>query len=255
MHNMERSMADAMQLDRVRQLQAAWTASALPEVQGIELAGRTAPGFDLNGDYFECFPLSGRRAGLMIADVTGKGLPAAVVQAMVRTLVHAYEGFRDSPADLLTAMNRQLYRDLPPEIFVTAAYCVVDLDTWEMRFARAGHEPIMRLTRVGAWSVHEPEGMAMGLDEGGLFRRNLEEATLEIEPGDMFLLVTDGVAEAESGTGEAFGYTRLEHVVRSAPPDTRADQLVDRVWKAVEAHMAGGEAADDMTVLVARSAE
>lgn len=249
---MERSLADAMQLDRVRQLQAAWVASALPEVPGVDLAGRTAPVFDLNGDYFECFALSGRRAGLMIADVTGKGFPAAVVQAMVRTLAHAYEGLRSSPADLLNAMNRQLYRDLPPEIFVTALYGVLDLDEGELQIARAGHEQLMQLSG-GEWSIHQPEGMALGLDEGRLFRRNLEEETVAVQPGDAFVFVTDGVAEAESISGEVFGYTKLQEVAGSAPPGVGAERLVEQVWTALEAHMNGAEAVDDMTVLIART--
>ncbi|MBN2388539.1 MAG: GAF domain-containing protein [Anaerolineales bacterium] len=233
-----------------RQIQQTFLPDHLPELPGWELQAEWITARQVGGDFYDVFELPGRRLGLFIADVSDKGIPAALFMALTRTLVRAVVFDTDSPAEALRRVNELIRPDNQQEMFVTAVYAVLSLEGGELTYANAGHNPplwfnrpdgnVERLTRTGA---------ALGVID----KMEMEERTIHFLPGCGLLLYTDGLTEAFSPDGKLFGEERLLQVLveNAAAPAT---ELLQAINASVEAFMDTEPAADDLTMLVLRRA-
>jgi sigma-B regulation protein RsbU (phosphoserine phosphatase) len=174
----------------------------------------------------------------------------AELKGLVLSLSRIYE----SPARLLVEANRILSANMDSRSFITMTYAVVDTEARTMRYARAGHNPIIRLeARTGASCVLAPQGLGLGLDPGERFEQILEEAEVPLEAGDVFLFFTDGLSEAMNDRSELFGEGRLRSVLERS--DTLgSEEVKERILGEIRGFVGGAAQHDDMTLVILKVA-
>jgi sigma-B regulation protein RsbU (phosphoserine phosphatase) len=234
--------------------------SLLPQgplvMPGLSLTALCVPAREVGGDYYDFFPMSHNRLGVLIADVSGKGTSAALYMAELKGLVLSLSQIHTSPRSLMIAANRIIADNLDARSFITMTYAVIDLDAGLMTYARAGHTPMMYLPGPGCAGggtvqVLAPDGLVLGLkiDNGEMFERLLVEESLPLHAGDLYLLFTDGITEAMNARDDCFGETRLAQLVEKHA-HLPSDQLRERVLREIEAFVAGAPQHDDMTMIL-----
>ena len=250
---LQRAVADRRALDQElaigRRIQLSLMPRTFPDVAGWEIAAAYEPAREVGGDFYDVFRLRERSSeiGLVIADVSGKGIPAAILMADARALIHAAADHGDGPEASLGRVNRILIAERSSGLFVTVAHAILEAATGRLVLVRAGHEPVHLLRASGELEVLEPPGRMIG------FVDDLGVASLELrlEPGDAFVAHTDGVTEARSIDGSFYGDERLRALlVRLA--GANAATIVGTVVDDVTAFRAGAEPNDDVTLLVVR---
>jgi serine phosphatase RsbU (regulator of sigma subunit) len=242
------------ELTLAARIQADLFPAALPRADGYEFAARSRPARLCGGDYYDALPLTGHagRTGLVlcVADVAGKGLPAALVMSNAQATIRALLAHADSLADLAGHASELLHATTPPEKYVTAALVELTPETGAFAFVGAGHVDSFLLRASGELVRLASTGHPLGLLPPVLpYDRTLHA----FGEGDCLVLFSDGVPEAQNAAGEEFGEGRLLEVLRSAAPDG-ATVVVDRVFQAIDAFVCGAPQYDDITILVARRA-
>ncbi|TAJ99500.1 MAG: hypothetical protein EPO36_11905 [Chloroflexota bacterium] len=230
-----------------RRIQAALLPRRFPDADGWTFAARYEPAREVGGDLFDVFPVRGAldRIALVIADVTGKGIPAAVLMADVKALLHAAIDNAEAPAEALRRVNAVLVHERQSPLFVTAALLVIDVATGLVRYALAGHEPPLVARRAGRVEPLEADGPILGAFADSAF----EERETVLEPGDAVTLYTDGITDARSPARDFYGEDRLLALVGGAcgrPAETIAQAITDDVT----AFRGEAEPFDDLTLLV-----
>jgi sigma-B regulation protein RsbU (phosphoserine phosphatase) len=170
---------------------------------------------------------------------------------MTRSLVRMAARIQPDAASILGEVNASLSRDMTEGMFVTMAWAELDHDRGRVRIARAGHNPPLILRRSGRVEQFQPEGIALGMDPGPIFRRSLEVSDVDLAAGDSLILYTDGIVEAMDHDGEEYGLKRFARILQSLNEAT-PDDLVEGVLADLALHVAGAEASDDITLVVAR---
>ncbi len=214
----------------------------------VDVYGFMEPAKEVSGDFYDFFQLNERTLLLVIGDVSGKGVPAALFMVMAKTLIRAIAKHESEPARILEVLNPELCRDNDSAMFVTLFLAVLDIATGRLSFSFGGHNPPLLLTRDGdAAFVLGDTGTALGVVEGFPFRQQ----SLVLAPGDGLLLYTDGITEAMSKGLEIFGEERLLTQV-DGQVGKDAQELVEGVLGAVRAYTQGAEQSDDITLLALR---
>ena len=212
----------------------------------IDLHGEMHPAREIGGDFYDYFLLGDTHLALTIADVSGKGIPAALFMAVSRTVLRSVTGIDDMVARMAEA-NRLLSAENAASMFVTMFHGVLDLRTGALCYCNAGHNPPYLLRIGGAGEMLKPTGIAFGLDADMPYR--IEETVLR--PGDAMFLFTDGITECFDLEGEEFGNARLDEALE-AGRGRAAAELVAGVLAATAAFAAGAEQSDDITCLALR---
>src|SRR5437868_5138091 len=184
-----------------RQIQMSLLPRGPLDFPGIGMTALCVPAREVGGDYYDFFHVGDRQLGVLIADVSGKGTSAALYMAELKGLMLSLSEIHSSPRALLIAANRIIANHLDARSFITITYSVIDLRARTMTYARAGHTPLIYVSGADAdrrVQILAPDGLVLGLkiDNGELFERLLEEETLPLHPGDLYLLFTDGISEA-----------------------------------------------------------
>jgi sigma-B regulation protein RsbU (phosphoserine phosphatase) len=243
---LDRELASAADVQR-------WLLPAsLPAVAGVSIAASYRTAKQSGGDYYDVIELPDGRLGFLIADVSGKGAPAAVLMAVVRTIVHETARSRvTGPATLLDYADTRLCTlGLPQRgAFTTAFSCAMDPATGTLTYSSAGHNP-PRLLRVRQRTVLPLDGA--GATPLGMLDKPCThtEETVVLMPGDLAVLYTDGLTEAMSPEGEFFGTARLDEILRSLPEPVTPALAVEAVARAVSEFTGAGSLSDDQTLLV-----
>jgi sigma-B regulation protein RsbU (phosphoserine phosphatase) len=221
----------------------------LPRIPNMDLAVSYQTSQRAGGDYYDFFPLPADRWGILIADVSGHGTPAAVLMAVTHSIAHSYPGHPTPPGKLLAHVNHNLATRYTGRdgTFVTAFYGIYDPATRELTYASAGHNPprLKHCEDGSLASLDRVHGLPLGVFEGEAY----EETSLRLRRGDHLVLYTDGITEAASPTGEMFGLPRLDEVLAGCP--NNAAELLKAVLLTVEDFTAGQPADDDRTLVVA----
>ena len=218
--------------------------SSLPEIDGCRLAARWQPAFDLGGDCYDAIQIGPTSAAITIADVCGKGLPAALVMSHLQASVRAFTTADPAPAAVAANVNRALCRSAGLARFVTLFYATYDAASRRLAYTNAGHNPPLLVHAGGTVERLSAGGMVLGVFEHAPF----EEGLTTLEPGDRVVLFTDGITEATNDLEDQFGDDRLIGSVRGRG-DAPLAALVDGVFDDVAA-FAAGQFADDATVMV-----
>lgn len=236
-----------------RQIQLSMLPKNCPEVPGWEFAAAYSAARIVGGDFYDFYTLPGQpaRLGMIVADVAGKGVPAALFMALSRTIIRTTALNSRGPAAALMRANDLILKDSPSDMFLTACYATLDLDTGRLIYANAGHNRPL-------W-YHAADGSVTELDLGGIIlgvfeRIQLREARLDLAPGDLLLFYTDGITEAVNEEGEMFGEERLQAVIPAVCRRCAggAAEIVDAVTAALAQFTGGLEAMDDVTCVVVR---
>ncbi len=247
---LEKALAD---LDRefrsVADVQISLLPSELPELPGFEVATHYKPAERAGGDYFDFLPLPRGKTGVLIADVSGHGAPAAVLMAMARVLVHT-SGELQPPGDVLARLNDALCDNIPAGQFVTVCYGALDPEARTFEFATAGHPPPLYVPPEG--EPHPLGPAAVNLALGLVAGTQYEEDVAELEPGASLVLYTDGVTEARNESGAEFGRRGLSAAV-SADGAGSAEGVRDAILRALSAHVGEAPLWDDITLVVLRA--
>jgi sigma-B regulation protein RsbU (phosphoserine phosphatase) len=236
-------------LQIAREIQKILLPSDAPDLPGFELSGLNLPARTLSGDYFDYLPVDDDHLGVVIADVSGKGVPASLIMAMCRSAVRSQSRGHRSPSAVLSAVNRQLYPDMKEDMFISMAYVVINRLTGEALLARAGHDaPLFYQAETNHVERLNPKGMAVGIDSGVVFDRFCIDFSFRFQRGDLLLLYTDGLTEALDVGGNEFGIERLtEELLGNA--SAGAVETLHRLAHSVRAFSEGMPQHDDTTLI------
>jgi len=195
-----------------------------PRLAGYEVETLFKPGFEIGGDHFDYFRIDESHLGVILMDTSVRGIPAALVMAMARAYVRAQAPGVLSPAEVLMKVNRLLAADLSQGQYVTALYAVIDTAAGVAKVASAGHLPLVVYRHaIGKTAVVNPQGVAMGLDAGPVFDREITEVEVDIGVGDRLVLHTDGALNVQNETGDEYGEARLyASIKQEAPKNSQA---------------------------------
>ncbi|MCB9946548.1 MAG: SpoIIE family protein phosphatase [Rhodospirillaceae bacterium] len=236
------------ELEIARSLQAAILPQVLPSHPSYTGRAFMTPALELAGDFYDFFSISDDRLGLVIADVSGKGVSAAFFMAICRTVLQASAREHRSAGDCLQAVNDTLCAQNPLTLFVTVFYGILDVRSGEFTYANAGHNPPLRIEAGGGVApLPLTGGMALGI----LPDLPYNEGTVRLSPGDTVFLYTDGISEAMDGAGHEFTDGRLIQSL-SASHRQSVDVMLDTVTGAVRAFVGDAPQSDDITCLVIR---
>jgi serine phosphatase RsbU (regulator of sigma subunit)/anti-sigma regulatory factor (Ser/Thr protein kinase) len=203
----------AQELEIAKKIQSSLLPATLPHWPGVHLAGRCESAREVGGDFFDIVSLGSRGFLVIVSDVMGKGLPAAMFAMVLRSLLRALSGMGEMPSRMLGRANELLYEELSRvDMFITAQVVHVDVEGGAVTLANAGHCPLLACNPGGEVCALSPEGMPLGVLEGAEF----EEEKWVLEPGGRVLVYTDGLTETPRSGGEFFGQERLEDWLRSA---------------------------------------
>ncbi len=246
-----RELLDRRRLEKelaiAREIQASFLPKRAPEVPGFDLAGATQPHDEVGGDYFDFIRVSDTRLGIAIADVSGKGIPAALIMAGFRMSLLAEIRNEFTMRAVMRKVNSLLYESTERDRFVTLFYGVLDWKNRSLSFSNAGHNPPLLLRADGRVQYLLEGGVALGV----LPDARYEERPLALQPGDVLLLYTDGVSEAESPTGEQYGTRRLEQCLKRVA-DGSAHEILKGVVDEVTAYAGEHGMNDDLTLVVVK---
>lgn len=252
----ERELADGLAMrqrdarhgreqEEARLIQRALIPSAMPQLDGCDIAARWQPAAGIGGDCYDLLRFGNTRAGLSIADVVGKGLPAALLMSNLQAAVRAFATEGAATRDVASSVNRLLSRNISVGKFVTFCYAVVDTAAGTIDYANAGHNPPLLLKANGDVELLSATGVVLGVFPDGIY----ESRTIPFGPGDQLICYTDGITEAYNPLGEEFGEDRLIATARSAGAGAAAADIVDTVTAAVTL-WTGGAVQDDATLIV-----
>jgi len=252
--------AEKKRLEEELRIARAIQMSLLPrgplDVPGLGITALCVPAREVGGDYYDFFQLSKDRLGVLIADVSGKGTSAALYMAELKGLVLALSQRYQSPRELLIEVNRIISEHLDSRSFITITYAVIDLQAGTMTFCRAGHTPLIFLSGpsspVPSARVLTPSGMVLGLRIDGAaekFAELLQEERVDLSPGDVIVLYTDGITEAMNPESDLFGESRLSRIVEEHG-HLESSELRERIMREVEAFVGSADQHDDMTMIL-----
>ena len=237
------------ELRTAREVQQVLLPQSDPVVPGFRISGTNLPARIISGDYYDYIDLGDGKCGIVIADVSGKGVPAGLLMAMCRSALRSVAIGETSPAKALALVNRQLFPDIREDMFISMAYGILDGMTGTMTLARAGHDPALCFRRADekVESLRSP-GLAVGVDSGQVFERITKDQEVVLQPGDCILFYTDGVREAIDSQEEEFGMERMAEVFRHAAP-LGAETVLKRMQEELKAFTGECAQMDDITLV------
>ena len=236
------------ELEIARKMQLSILPREFQPRDGLELHATMLPAKEIGGDFYDFFALDQHRVALVVADVSGKGVPAAFFMAVSRTLLRAIAQFRDRPGHCLAQLNDLLAADNEEMMFVTLFYAIFDTRDGACIYANAGHNPPYLLRADGGVeALPSTGGMALAVMDGLEFK----EGSLTLAPGDGLFLYTDGITEASAPGDELYGDARLMAALREIGT-LPVREIPARMVALIKEFEAGGAQADDITCLMAR---
>jgi serine phosphatase RsbU (regulator of sigma subunit) len=239
----------ARELQVARNIQEHMLPRTLPELAGYDFSACMVPARVVSGDFYDFIPLDQARVGIVIADVCGKSVPAALLMALTRSLLRAEASRGGPPSQVLRSVNRHLLDMNDSRTFVTMLYGVLHQQTREFVYVRAGHELPLVVDPQGEMIVPE---LGLGQPLGILSQPALDEHTVTIPPSGVLLLYTDGVTEAVDPDGNFFETDRLYEVARESR-GASAQRMCDQLLQAVTAYRGTAPQADDVTLVAVRA--
>ncbi len=234
----------------VAEIQRSLLPAQLPQIPTLHLAAHYQTSHRAGGDYYDFFELPEGKWGILIADVSGHGTPAAVVMAILHSIAHTYPGPASPPSELLAYANHHLTERYTANNgnFVTAFYGIYDPSCRTLTYVSAGHNP-PRIKHCSKGTMNALDA-AQTLPLGIMPHIDFADHTLKLSPGDQIIFYTDGITEAMNPAGELFGLERLDQVLEDCSQD--ADELISAVLKAVDIFGSGRPPDDDRTILIAK---
>ncbi|MBL7994896.1 SpoIIE family protein phosphatase [bacterium] len=238
-----------------RQIQSTLLCRSNPQSDVFEIASMCGPAYEVGGDYYDFITFAdgyNHKVGVVIGDVSGKGVSAAFYMTLVKGIVQTQARITpDSTKATLCRVNDVFYDQIDRGKFISMIYAIFDFNKKKMIMSRAGHNPVLIKKTETRPETHTPSGIAIGLARGNAFSDSLEEIEVQFKPGDVFVFYTDGFSEAMNKQGEEYGEHRLAELIQKnglAP----AQAIVDTITKDVTAFVGSVPQHDDMTMIVVK---
>jgi len=231
--------------------QALFPPASVP-LPGYDLAWMCRPARMLSGDFCDLFHFEPFRLGLLVADASGKSIPASLLAVMCHLLFRTRPEPMANPALVLRHVNRQLLGNIKRGTFISAVYGVLDAERHTVTIANAGHLPVVVWhAREKVATSHRPRGSVLGVLPPAAYEREVIEETIALAPGDRFVLLTDGVNEAMAPGQREFGMEHLRKRLKS-DSDGGSIHFLRSILQEIEIHRGGGDQSDDITVVTGR---
>jgi len=225
---------------------------ALPNVEGMEIAAVCRPAREVGGDLYDFINLPDGRLGIVVADVSGKGVPASLYMTLTKGLLDSVTEEETDPGEILREVNRHLYDVCRRKVFVTLFLGIIDPVNKILVYARAGHNPsIFRKSSNQQIFWLKSPGIGMGLNNGTIFDNSLKVSSLDLEYNDMLFFYSDGITEAMNGNNEEYGEERLMRIAAEVD-GMKAEEARNKIMADVETFLGNIHPQDDQTLVVAR---
>ena len=251
--NLRRTTAEkeryTKELEIAKEIQDTFLPETTPDIPGIGIAAITIPAMEIGGDFYDFIPAGEDRWGIAMADVSGKGISAALFMALSRTLLHVSGGTGADPTAAIRQANRWIYEDGRSSMFVTVFYGVLDPAGMQFSYVNAGHNPPLLAREGGVQELTGSRGIALGVVPDVA----ITTTVMELRHGDLLVLYTDGVTEAFNDLNEAFGEERLRDFVqanRSKP----AREVLEGLVAEIRRFTGAAAQSDDITLVVVKVA-
>lgn len=232
-----------------RDVQRAMIPESSPNLKGFEIAARLEPALNLSGDFYDYVPISDSRLGIMIGDISGKGIRAAMGMAAARSILRSVSRRGGGPSRVLRDANMRLHRDLGSQLLLTLVYGVLDAESKTLQYCNAGHNAPLLVRASGKWRALKTGGLLLGVFD----KHQYKSETLHLEKGDVIFFYTDGLVEAHTPLPQRIEYGDarildflLEH------HHLRAPALIEAVFDQVKEFTSGAHQHDDLTLVVVR---
>lgn len=236
------------QLETAKAVQTGLLPAHPPTLTGWDVATRWRPALQIGGDFYDFIDLGDGYWGIVVGDVADKGIPAAIFMSVALSMIRSHSGGTREPQEVMRQVNERMVSGSNSGIFVTAVYAIVRAGGSTISVCSAGHNPVLIRRAGGDVEVVSVAGTVLGVEADS----NLQHAQVELAPGDVAVLYTDGVTEAMDPDGVPFGQERLEKLLASALPDS-AEGICQALVQAVTTHAGGAEQSDDITHIVLRA--
>ncbi|MDZ7331260.1 MAG: SpoIIE family protein phosphatase [candidate division KSB1 bacterium] len=221
----------------------------MPQLELLEMDAICIPANEVGGDYYDFFWISDHELAVVIGDVSGKGAEAAFYMAEAKGVLESLSRIYSSPKELLVQANKIFYKTFDPKTFFSAIYSVFNFRERIVRFARAGHCPLLHCTKNQGPIILEPPGLGLGLDPGIRFETSLSEHALPLQPSDLLFLYTDGLIEARNDRQMEFGEENLREIIYKNQ-DKSVAEIKAEVLKQIELFVGNHPRHDDLTMVV-----
>lgn len=237
------------ELDIAREVQRKLLPQRVPDLRGLTIAASSVSAHEVGGDYYDFLQLDDDRLAFIIADVSGKGTSAAFYMAELQGIFRSVSRLAASPADFLDHANMALASALERHVFVSVIYGILDAKREELTIVRGGHCPAAMISLNGEAQFIRTQGLGLGLDRSVLFRQSLIEKTINLQPGDVIVLYTDGVVESRDNDGTEYGYDRLLQALREFRHED-APELHNSLLSHLNSFLGETDYDDDLTLVV-----
>ncbi len=236
------------ELDMAREIQMKLLPPKVPQVKGFDTDAVYRPAKEVGGDYYDFFPIDREHLGIIVADVSGKGIPGSMIMATTRTILRFVAAGNISAADTLAKTNAIVAADIKRGMFVTAFYLVLNARNRTLLCASAGHNPMALVRGDGTLELINPSGIALGFDKGPIFQRTIKEQKLQLNPGDRIVLYTDGVVEAMNNKNDEYTDERFYNYAK-AKHKNDSKSFIQGLLADLESHKGNAEQHDDITIV------
>jgi sigma-B regulation protein RsbU (phosphoserine phosphatase) len=237
----------AADLEQAARIQRDLLPKASPRLEGFDISGINVPCYEIGGDYYDFIPIDADRLGVVIADVSGKGISASLLMASLRAALLAEVRPDYTLERLASRLSDFVYASSGPSSFITFFFGEVDRRTSEMRYVNAGHNPPFILDRDGGKRDLESTGFPLGMFAGAAY----EAQTAHLAPGELAVVFTDGIPEGQNEQGREYGDGRLAAIVRESRALSAGD-ICRKVLGDVQGFASGTEPCDDITLIVVK---
>ncbi len=225
---------------------------APPQIPGLEISAVCLPSKEVGGDLYDFLSLPDGKLGIVVADVSGKGVPASLYMTLTKGLLDSVSENTSDPGEILREVNRHLYEVCRRKMFVTLFLGVIDPATQNLTFARAGHNPtVFRRPAEQLTSFLKPKGMGLGLNNGSIFDQSLQVESLQLQPNDKLYFYSDGITEAMNHKNDEYGEERLANMAEWLD-GAGAMETRDAVMADVRHFLGSNQPQDDQTLVVVR---
>ncbi len=241
------------ELEIAKEIQQLLFPTARPIIDKFDIAYMTQAAKEVGGDYFDFIDVDENRIGIVIADVSGKGVPGALIMTMVRSIMRSIAPGNLSSKSVICELNKQISKDLKPDMFITMQYMILDKHNQILTIVRAGHDPLIHYhSNQKKIELVKGRGMAIGIVEGPDFEDSLEEIVIKLEANDLVSVYTDGATEARDRDGKEFGREGLGDAIRVSA-GSPSNLVVQNIRQRIYRFTGGAPQEDDLTLLVLKA--
>ena len=238
-------------LENARRIQNSLIPTSIPQISGLEISGKMISAMQVGGDYFDVIKVSDSKAFVIVGDVSGKGLAASFYMSKLQTMVRLYCNEINTPYNVLSKINFRIYKEMEKNWFITATVALFNMETKSVKICRAGHTSTV-LVNNGNLTEITPSGIGLGLEEGKIFDKNLQEIELSFNEKSLFTFYSDGVTEAMNNKNEMFGSKKLnEFLINKSALSTSAIQ--EELIKELKHHRKNHPQNDDITFVLVKT--